>query len=68
VRKADSKQPTRITWSFIAFWSGVWHNFTQASAENDCKRWKIDETCKRKHEQDIKHNLNGGNWKKRITK
>jgi len=28
---------THIAWSFIAFWSGVWHNFTQASAENDCK-------------------------------
>ena len=39
-----------------------------ASVENECKRWKIEETCKRKHEQDIEHNLNGGNWKeKKIT-
>jgi len=29
-----------------------------ASVENECKRWKIEETCKRKHEQDIEHNLN----------
>jgi len=44
---------TRIAWSFIEFWSGIWHSFTQASAENDCKWWKIEETCKRKHEQCI---------------
>jgi len=45
--------------------SGVWHDFTQSSAEIYCKWWKIEETYKRKHEQYLEHNLNGGNVKKR---
>jgi len=45
--------------------SGFWHDFTQASVEIDFKQWKMGETCKIKHYQDLEHNLNGGNVKER---